>query len=181
MKRFAIMFLTLTLLIVMTPFYPSKAVGVTQPSLPLEGYIKEINTKESWVVVEEYNGSIQQWSLTQNTVFMIDNTPADLTDFKPGMEIYAKYTKNNITYIESWSTENPGYIPPGTKVQAGTIKKIDRDQLIIRYLTGKEETFFTSPATIAVKNGVNVPLSTLYEGDQFAFTLMKRLYYCQPD
>ncbi|MDD4569604.1 MAG: hypothetical protein PHE70_05710 [Tepidanaerobacteraceae bacterium] len=174
MKRLVIIFLTLAVLTAI-PLSSGKAVGKTYPGLPLEGYIKEINLTDQWVSVEEYSGRVRRWSLSHNAVIMIDDTPAEPKDFKPGMEIYAHYIRNNITYMESWSTENLGYISPGTKVRSGTVKKIDRDQLIIRYPTGKEETYFTSPATLAVKNGVSVPLSTLYEGDSV------RLYFDEKD
>ncbi|WP_296971755.1 hypothetical protein [Tepidanaerobacter sp. EBM-38] len=141
----------------------------------VEGYIKDLNASELRIEIEDYEGSIKRWQVTPDTVLLIDDTPAGFKDFKIGMEIYAEYNRNSLTYIESWSTENPGYIPPNGKVRSGIVKKIDRNQLILRLTTGKEETYFTSPATIAIRNGLNVPLSTLYEGD------MVRLYFDEKD
>lgn len=112
MKRLVIIFLTLAVLTAI-PLSSGKAVGKTYPGLPLEGYIKEINLTDQWVSVEEYSGRVRRWSLSHNAVIMIDDTPAEPKDFKPGMEIYAHYIRNNITYMESWSTENLGYISPG--------------------------------------------------------------------
>lgn len=174
MKRFMTWILLLAALFVV--IFPSvtEAVGV-MAYRPLEGYIKDLNISESWIEVEEYAGNVKRWNIIPNTILLIDDTPAEPKDFKAGMEIYAEYNKNILIRMESWSTENPGYIPPGGKVRSGIIKKIDRDQLILQLTTGKEETYFTSPATIALKNGVNVPLSTLYEGDTV------RLYFDERD
>lgn len=174
MKRFMTWILLLAALLVGIVPSVTEAAGALAYR-PLEGYIKDLNISESLIEVEEYAGNVKRWNITPNTVLLIDDTPAELKDLKAGMEIYAEYNNNFLLRIESWSTENPGYIPPGGKVRSGTIKRIDRDQLILQLTTGKEETFFTSPATIALKNGVNVPLSTLYEGD------MVRLYFDEKD
>lgn len=172
MKRFVAVILTMGMLLGMSvPTLGNEVEAL--PGLTLEGYIKNIT--ETGVEIEEYGGYTRHWSFTPNTVFMIDNTPAEIQDFKPGMEIYAKSRGVRLTYMESYSTENPGYIPPGTKVRTGTIKKIDRNHLILRLTSGKEESFFISPATIIVKNGQNALASTLYEGDQV------RLYFDDKD
>lgn len=129
----------------------------------IEGYIVDIN--ESFVKIEEYNGRSRLLLISPTALFEIDQRTASLRDFKIGMEVYAKTTGGRISYMESFSTEIPGFILPGSKTRSGIIKKIDRNQLILRLPTGKEQSYFTSPATIALKNGRNVPLSTLYEGD----------------
>lgn len=170
MKRFrtGILLLAVLIVIILPSVKQAAGAGAYQP---LEGYIKDLNINELWIEVEEYTGNVKRWNITPNAALLIDDTPAELKDFKAGMEIYAEYGRNVLTRIESWSTENPGYIPAGGKVRSGIIKNIDRDQLVLQLTTGKEEIYFTSPATIALKNGANVPLSTLYAGD------MVRLYF----
>lgn len=155
------------------PFLQDKKTALAAQSL--EGYIIDMNTQESWIKVEEYNGNQKQFKVTADTALNIDQIPVYLNDLKIGMEVYGEYNRDTLIYLESWSTENPGYIPPGGKVRAGIIKKIDRDQIILRLTSGKEETYYTTPATIAIKNSVNVPLSTLYEGDWV------RLYFDEKD
>ncbi|HHX24732.1 MAG: hypothetical protein ACOX2A_01465 [Tepidanaerobacteraceae bacterium] len=172
MKKVGISILAIAMLAMIIPGTLSQAVEPS-PGRLLEGYIKDIG--DSFVEVEEYSGYVRRLALNVSTVYVIDDTPADPRDFKPGMEIYVRYNNTGVTYMESWSTENPGYIAPGLKIRSGVIKKIDRDQLIIRFATGKEEAYYTSPSTIAIKNGVNVPLSNLYEGD------MVQLYFDEID
>lgn len=129
----------------------------------IEGFLK---SKGQSIKIEEYSGRMQTMPLAPGAVLEIDGIPVSLNDFQPGMEVYAKYSGGSIVYLEGYSTENPGYIPAGGKVRSGVVKKIDRDQIILKLATGKEEAYFTSPATIALKKGENVPLSTLCEGDR---------------
>jgi hypothetical protein len=163
MKRFTISILLLA--VVLATVFTFKAPETLAYPI-IEGYIKNINISESRIEVEEYRGNVRVLNIAPGTVLLIDDTPAALKDFKAGMEIYGQYYGNTLTHLESWSTENPGYIPPGAKVRTGIIKNIDRNQLILQLTTGKDETYFTSPATIVLKSGTNVPLSTLYEGDR---------------
>lgn len=133
----------------------------------IEGFVKE--WVDGKIRIEEYDGTEHLLSIDPKASFMIDGRNTKPVDFKPGMEVYAVLTGRNITYIEGFSTENPGYIAPGGKMRSGTVQKIDRDQIILKLPTGDLETYFTSSATIAMKKGVNVPLSTLYEGDRVKF------------
>ncbi len=129
----------------------------------IEGFIKNITP--NIIKIEEYDGTVYELFVDANTRYVIDKRPAVLKDFKPGMEINAELRGKSIKYLESYSTEIPGYIPPGGKVRRGVVKKIDRDQIMVQLHTGETKTYFTSPATIVLKNGVSVPLSSLYEGD----------------
>ncbi|MGI5858472.1 MAG: hypothetical protein ACOX8P_04015 [Tepidanaerobacteraceae bacterium] len=173
MKRFIICIMLLAVMFVTVLPYDKELEALAYPIL--EGYIKSLNINEFRIEVEEYGGNVRRLNITPGTVLLIDETPAKLGDFKVGMEIYGQYYRDTLTRMESWSTENPGYIPPGGKVRSGIIKNIDRNQLILQLTTGKEETYFTSPATIVLKSGANVPLSTLYEGDRV------QLYFDEKD
>ncbi|MFZ5968842.1 MAG: hypothetical protein ACOYVK_16935 [Bacillota bacterium] len=130
----------------------------------IEGYLKA--KYDNQVLIEEYDGTLHVLPLASNIAIQIDGVLVTLSDVKIGMEVYGEIEGKRLTLLESYSTENPGYIPPGGKVRTGIVKKIDRDQIIIKNLFGKEEIYFTSPITIALKKGVNIPLSTLYEGDR---------------
>lgn len=132
-------------------------------ALNVEGYILDINNM--FVQIEEYNGRIHRFLISPSALFEIDQRTANLQDFKIGMEVYVKTRGGQVKHMEGYSTEIPGIIVPGSKTRRGTIKKIDRNQIILQLPTGKEETYFTSPATIALRNRKNVPLSSLYEGD----------------
>lgn len=172
MKRFTSYIVLLAVLL--TVVFACK-VPETLAYSTIDGYIININMAESRIEVEDYRGYVRVLNIAPGAVLLIDDTPAALNDFRIGMEVYAHYLGNSLTRLESWSTENPGYIPPGGKVRTGIIKSIDRNQLILQLTTGKEEIYYTSPATIVLKDGLNVPLSTLYEGDRV------RLYFDERD
>lgn len=162
MKRFTIY----VVLIVLFAALFTYNVPETFAYSTVDGYIININITESRIELEDYRGYVRVLNIAPGAALLIDDTPAALNDFKVGMEVHAQYLGYTLTRLESWSTENPGYIPPGGKVRTGIVKTIDRNQLILQLATGKEETYFTSPATIVLKNGINVPLNTLYEGDR---------------
>lgn len=166
MKRFISLFLA-AFIFMLSPGFSRGDTEYHPAGSPLEGYIKDISAQK--VTVEQYDGRVSTLAFTSGTLFKIDNLPASWGDFRAGMEVYILHLGQNVTYMEGYSTETPGYIPPGGKVRSGVVKKIDRNQIIIKLATGREETYFTSPATIALKNGRNVPLSTLYEGDSVRF------------
>ncbi|MDI3480617.1 MAG: hypothetical protein PWQ97_272 [Tepidanaerobacteraceae bacterium] len=168
MKKFIIVIASMAIFIAGT-FSASLGVppGFSPAAAPLRsGYIEGfLKSKGQSIEIEEYSGRMQTMPLAPGAVLEIDGIPVSLNDFQPGMEVYAKYSGGSIVYLEGYSTENPGYIPAGGKVRSGVVKKIDRNQIVLKLATGKEEAYFTSPATIALKKGENVPLSTLCEGD----------------
>lgn len=129
----------------------------------IEGYVR------GWVngslEMEDYEGVVHIIPVREKADYEIDNRQALPTDFKTGMEVNIWTKDGNLHRIISYSTQNPGYIPAGGKIRNGTVKKIDRNQLIILLTTGDEETYFTTPETTASKNKSNVPLDTLYVGD----------------
>ncbi|MCT4507665.1 MAG: hypothetical protein N4A48_02695 [Tepidibacter sp.] len=137
----------------------------------IEGYIKDV--LDGTVQIEEYDGTLHTLNFTDDVVYIIDNRDATLIDFKPGMEIYATLRGKKIDYIESYSTQNTGYIAKGSKVRNGTIKKIDRNQITLEYVTKDEEIFYTTPATQVTKNGQITSLNTLYVGDKVRFLFDK--------
>lgn len=163
MKKIIATLIILTVLIVIT-FTSAIGEEVLFVSGTIEGYIKEIDNNS--IIIETYDGPIYKLDILKDAVLKVDNTLARLVDFKPGMEIYGEIHRKRIKYLESYSTAKLGYIEPGTKVRTGIITNIDRNQITIRNSIGKNQTYYTSPITIVLKNGANVPLSTLYVGDR---------------
>ncbi|WIV12250.1 hypothetical protein [Proteiniborus sp. MB09-C3] len=156
-------------LLILTLVFTAVAYGAENNAQPLrtgyiEGYIKEINSET--VTIERYEGGTYKIQLPNTANLLIDGHQAQRIDFKPGMEVYAEIRGRSIQYMDSFSTLNPGYIKPGSKMRTGTIKTIDRNQIIIKTSIGNDETYYFSPATIAIKKGENVPLSVLYVGDR---------------
>lgn len=160
---------TIVILLILTltgPIIAYGADGISQPFRAgyIEGYIREINLET--ITIERYEGGVYQLLLPNTASLLIDGHYAQKIDFKPGMEVYAEIKGRSIHYMDSFSTLNLGYIKPGSKIRTGTIKTIDRNQITIYTQIGKDETYYFSPATIALKKGENVPLSVLYIGDR---------------
>lgn len=130
----------------------------------IEGYIIEINSET--ITIETYEGRVYEIPLPTTANLQMDGHQAKRIDFKPGMEVYAELKGRSIQYMDSFSTLNPGYIKPGSRIKTGTISSIDRNQITIKTLLGNNETYYLSPATLALRKGENVPLNVLYVGDR---------------
>ena len=130
----------------------------------VEGYFIGYNNNN--IVIEEYGGTIYSLPMIRNAALEIDGRPVKITDFKKGMEVYIELQGRSIKYMDAYSVDMPGYIQPGEKSRVGVIKGIDRDQIQIKLPTGKEEVYFTSPATVIIKNKQNTNTNALYIGDR---------------
>ncbi|ABW20134.1 hypothetical protein [Alkaliphilus oremlandii] len=130
----------------------------------VEGYLME--PLGETLKIESYEGNIYSLPLRLNTIYTIDAQYVNASNFIPGMEIYAEVHGRSVTLVEGYSTSSLGYIPPGSKIRTGRVAKIDNNVLVLKLATGNEETFFLTPATVTLKNGVNTSLSALYEGDK---------------
>jgi hypothetical protein len=139
----------------------------------IEGFIKSLGAEQ--ITIEEYDGTLHTIQIEKNADLRIDNVPISIKEFKIGMEVYGELTNRKINYLEGYSTENPGFIQPGSKVRSGVVKVIDRNQLVLLTPVGEEERYFTSPSTLILKNGINVPHDSIYEGDRL------RLYFNEID
>lgn len=160
MKKAAFI-ITLALLFVATASYAG-----TDPYRTgfVEGFLRELTDGNA--LIEEYDGTEHLLALDPGVRYAIDGIITGAVDFKPGIEVYARLAGRSVIQLEGYSGDNPGYIPPGGCVRYGSIRKIDRNQLTVRLDTGDVAAYYTTAATIALKKGVNVPLSTLYEGDR---------------
>lgn len=135
----------------------------------IEGYIKSISKDQ--ITIEEYDGTNHTIRFIRNAVLKIDGILVSPLDFKVGMEVYGELKGRSLKYLEGFSTENPGYIPPGKKVRAGVVKSITLDSITIKLPAGRDETYNISPATLIQKKGEISHLSRVYEGDRV------RLYF----
>lgn len=129
----------------------------------IEGYF--IKYLDERAFIEEYGGEIYRIPISSDTSLEIDGRTVKITDFQQGMEVYGELKGRSLKHMDAFSADIPGYIQIGGKVRVGTIKTIDRNQIQITLPTGKEETYFTSPTTIVVRNKENVSFNSLYVGD----------------
>lgn len=129
----------------------------------IEGYF--IKYLDERAFIEEYGGEIYRIPISSDTSLEIDGRTVKITDFQQGMEVYGELKGRSLKHMDAFSVDMPGYIQIGGKVRLGTIKTIDRNQIQITLPTGKEETYFTSPTTIVVRNKENVSFTSLYVGD----------------
>lgn len=139
----------------------------------IEGYLLEVNTGDNgtgqssgYIQIESYDGQVYNLGVSSRTSLSIDQVPVRLSDFKKGMEVYGELRGRRLILLEGYSTSKLGYISPGSKVRKGLIKKIDRNHLLLQEATGQEKNYYTFPGTIVQKEGQNLDLSILYEGDR---------------
>lgn len=137
---------------------------IANPNTIVEGFI--IGWEGEQVKIEGYDGKIHLLPFIKDSFFEIDNRPAKPVDFKTGMEVYAQLKQDKIYLLASYSSEIPGYIPPGGKYRSGHIKDIDWDELTIKLPNDVEESYKFSGFTLIRKKGVTVPASALFEGDK---------------
>ena len=135
----------------------------------IEGYLMEIAEDE--VTIEEYDGTVHTLKILKDAILTIDGIPVKHSDFRRGMEVYGSLQGRSLKTLESYSTENPGYIPPGKKVRAGIVKAIEPNSITIRLPSGEEEVYLTNPATIVSRKKGPTSIARLYEGDSV------RLYF----
>lgn len=167
MKKKKLWFLfVLTLLLMAVPSTSFAFNGDVYQQGFVEGYLLDVMGGNT-LHVETYQGERYYLPVAIDAVYSIDNTLVPISVFKPGMEIYGKLTRaRGITYLEGYSTANLGYILPGDVRRVGMVTKIDRNQLWVKLPTGQEKLYFTTPATLVMRNGERALLSTLYVGDR---------------
>jgi len=137
----------------------------------IEGYLKEIYQDKA--VIEEYDGTVHTISILRNAILRIDGVPVTYTDFIPGMEVYGELQGRSLKLLEAYSTENPGYIPPGKKVRSGIVVGLDFSTITIKLPSGENEIYTYTPATIITRKNNPTSIAKLYEGDSV------RLYFDQ--
>ncbi len=129
----------------------------------IEGYL--ISISKDKVTIEEYDGTFHSLNILSDAILTIDGIPVTYSDFIPGMEVYGTIQGRSIKTLEAYSTENPGYIPPGKKVVKGTVKSLDFNSITIKLPSGEEETYTYTPATIITRDKNPIAIDKLYEGD----------------
>lgn len=130
----------------------------------IEGYFE--NVEENIMKIKDYDGKISIKHFDTNTVFMLNERSVKISEFKKGMQIYAKTDGENIVYMDSFTVDDPGYITPNSKQRSGVVVKIDRNQITIKTAIETEETYFTDDVTLSLKDGKNVELNSIYVGDR---------------
>lgn len=161
MKKTIILILALTLL---SSVFAYGDINKVYRQGFVEGYL--IENIDGRLEIESYEGDFYSLAIADDAMYTIDSYIVDKSNFMPGMEVYAEIQGRRVVSVEGYSTSSLGYIPAGSKIRTGRISRIDRNQLVLQLGNGQVESYFTSPATIALKNGNNVALTTLYEGDK---------------
>ncbi|OWZ84666.1 hypothetical protein [Natranaerobius trueperi] len=131
----------------------------------IEGYLQQLDDEE--LVIETYEGEEYSFSYDNDTNFLIDGYHVERQEFNNGMEITASVGVDNyISELEGYSTEDPGYIPPGSRVEFGTVVDIDGDEIEIINDIGETKTYFTSFNTTVNISGRVGEMNDIYVGDR---------------
>jgi hypothetical protein len=116
--------------------------------------------------IESYEGQFYTLPLASNAIFSLDGIPAQLSEFKAGIEVYALLQGKQVISLEGYVGANPGYITPGSKVRTGTITALQPQQLEVKLATAEKAVYGFGSGTIVIRNGQTVGIDSLYEGDR---------------
>jgi hypothetical protein len=116
--------------------------------------------------VEDYYGGANIYQLSHSATVTIDQLPAKFTALRPGMEVYVNQLHGVITAVEAFSTAVSGYIVPESKMVPGRVLSINRNEIQLKTGSGALESFYLTPATVADRRGLFVPLDSIYVGDK---------------
>lgn len=170
----------MVLLVIATVFLaglcPGSAGAVS--SVDIEGYLMEweVDPDEGLLaVVEAYSGEVHRLQVGALSLFKIDQVPVKWADLKPGLEVIAVADKGQLLSLIAFSTPNPGYINPGSRVVQGMLAAIDGDRITVKSDNGQEGQYCLAPFTIISKGGQAKSLAAPYIGDRV------RLYFDEVD
>lgn len=171
----------INLILIISLFFSILPGGSVKAASPFvqgyaEGYLLGINLPANGsggaafpsgsITVETYDGERYIFNINEGAVFTIDKRTARLSDFKAGMEVYARLTGRQVTLLEGYSTSVTGYIIPGSKVRRGIIAGMENDQLRLKDYSGGTDFYYMTPSTLITKKGRIISPDFLYPGDR---------------
>ena len=142
------------------------AASTTKTKVPsiIEGEF--VSRKGMRVSLKNYDGKVYSLPTDLETYYYIDRRPAEITNFRKGLEVYAEVVNGKVMVLEGYSSENPGYQKPEVYSRLGVIKSVDRDLIEVYLVDGSERTYTLSEATLIQRNRLKVKPEILYEGDK---------------
>ncbi|MBO8157937.1 hypothetical protein [Thermosyntropha sp.] len=171
-------YLSFIMAVIILLSFPGTGKGAENPFIQgyIEGYLAGISLPEpdkdgqlassGSITVETYDGEMFNISLSPKFSASIDRRPAKITDFKAGIEVYARIVDKQVVLLEGYSVAGTSYISPGSKIRRGMISGIENDQLILKDYAGAKEIYYISPATLIMKRGKVITPDLLYAGDK---------------
>jgi len=119
---------------------------------------------------------LYRYEVPSQATLLIDGLSVKLSDFRPGLEVRAEIQDQKIVSLESYSSEQPGYLGPSQKTKIATIIGFDTSLDEVRVRIGDEQMSFPlTPETIIIQNGTNISRARLCVGDHI------KLYYDEYD
>ncbi|MEA1962318.1 MAG: hypothetical protein U9N81_13805 [Bacillota bacterium] len=171
MKRFITFFLLcwffLTPLVnaaVVSPFTQGYIEGVLQAIIlsPGNDFVAASYTAR----IESFDGGVFDLRIASDTVLIIDQLPARVTAFRPGMEIYGELRGYRLTSMESYSAVSMAAIKPESRVYTGIIRNIYPGQVDVELATGERCSWFIDTATLIERNNQSAEIGSLLIGDR---------------
>lgn len=133
----------------------------------VSGTVKTVNQSENRITIVDYDDNTRAFSVMPYAAVKINLRPAALTDLKYGQNITLNINNGLVTSITGETfVDEPGYIPNESKVRAGKIKHIDKDNIIIEYGNNSAESFVVNSNTRIVREGRGIRYYDLREGDR---------------
>ncbi|EOD01857.1 S-layer homology domain-containing protein [Caldisalinibacter kiritimatiensis] len=156
----------------------------------LEGFIKDIDTDNRTITVENYDGNEFKINVSPGADIRVNNYTVELKDLLYGQEVTLNISKGSVIDIDGYlDTGEEGYIHPGERIFIGKVlyKNLEDNELTLLD-NQKEKTFIVDPYTPVIKNDSNVGLEGIKEGDivrlefdEHNSNMPIKLYVSEPD
>jgi len=156
----------------------------------IEGFIEEVDIEEGFVSMKDYNDRSFKLKLSPGAKVTINDQWAEAKDLLYGQEVTAKLVNGNIVDIKGYlDIGEGGYIHPGERIYIGKVLYINqRDSKVTIIEYENEHEFIIEPYTPVIKDGSNIGLKGIKEGDiirlefdQYEGNIPIKAYVAEPD
>ncbi|RKD33500.1 S-layer homology domain-containing protein [Thermohalobacter berrensis] len=159
-------------------------------SFEIEGFIEEIDADKNTITIKNYDDQIFNFEIVPGANVRINNQGAKLKDLLYGQEVTIRVSNGKVTDIVGYlDTGEEGYIHPGERIHIGKVLYVDTEDNEITLMEDNQELDFTiEPFTSVYKDGVNVGIGGVKEGDivrlefdEYRGNRPTKVYISQPD
>jgi hypothetical protein len=133
----------------------------------IEGFIEELDTESGVLTIRGYDDKVFDVEVVPGANLRINNLGAKLEDFLYGQEVTLTINNGKAIGIEGYiDTGEEGYIHPGERIYIGKVLYVDEEDGKLTLLEHEtQQEFFIDAYTPVIKNGANIGLNGISEGD----------------
>ena len=130
----------------------------------VNGTVRSID--ENSIEVFDYNNRINTYPLSKYNGIVVNNRPGTINDLNYGQNVSLEINNGYVTSIRSETFINPGYIPEFGKAKQGEVYRKYNSGIYFLLDNGARELYTVTDNTQILKEGRNIDLVALKEGDK---------------